>query len=230
MDEVERMFEKSGAKLNGHFLLASGRHSPVYWEKFQVLQFPDYTVRLCSMFARFFRKYNVQVVAGPTTGGVILAFETARQLAVRGIFAEKPVLKGPVPKPAAPVAGNAEGQGVSQAEGPVPNAEVPVMNTVEREHAAGRVFRRGFKIDPGERVLIVDDILTTGTSLKEVVDAVNEKKGTIVGISVLVDRSETPVDFGVPLFSCLRSLTPTYAPESCPLCAQNIPLVKPGSS
>ena len=78
-DSVESMFEKSGAVLNGHFLLASGRHSPVYWEKFQVLQFPEYTVALCTLFARFFRKYNVQLVAGPTTGGVILAFETARQ-------------------------------------------------------------------------------------------------------------------------------------------------------
>jgi orotate phosphoribosyltransferase len=187
IDNVEKIFEKSGAVLKGHFLLSSGKHSPVYWEKFQVLQYPEYTVGLCSMFARFFREYNVQVVAGPTTGGVILAFETARQLAVRGIFAEK-------------------------------------------GRSGGREFRRGFSISPGERVLIVDDILTTGGSVREVVDAVNAKKGLIVGIGVLVDRSETPVDFGVPLFSCLRSLTPTYDPETCPLCAQKIPLVKPGSS
>ena len=186
-DSVESMFEKSGAVLNGHFLLASGRHSPVYWEKFQVLQFPEYTVALCTLFARFFRKYNVQLVAGPTTGGVILAFETARQLAVRGIFAEK-------------------------------------------TSSGCREFRRGFNISPGERVLIVDDILTTGTSVREVVNAVNAKKGLVVGIAVLVDRSETPVDFGVPLFSCLHSVTETYAPENCPLCIQNIPLVKPGSS
>jgi len=202
-NDVERMFEKSGAVLKGHFLLASGRHSPVYWEKFQVLQFPEYTMALCSMFARFFRKYNVQLVAGPTTGGVILAFETARQLAVRGIFAEKPV----------PV--SSTGQALSKAEG---------------DSSGGRVFRRGFNICPGERVLIVDDILTTGSSVREVVDAVTAKKGLVVGIGVLVDRSETPVDFGVPLFSCLRSLTTTYDPEKCPLCAQKIPLVKPGSS
>ena len=188
MDEdVERMFEKSGAVLKGHFLLSSGRHSPVYWEKFQVLQFPEYTVQLCSMFQRFFRKHNPQVVAGPTTGGIVLAFETARQLGVRGIFAEK-------------------------------------------DNAGGRVFRRGFNISPGERVLLVDDILTTGGSINETMSAITKLGGNIIGIGVLVDRSDKPVDFGVPLFSCLRSVTPSYDPENCPLCAEKIPLVKPGSS
>jgi orotate phosphoribosyltransferase len=187
IEDVEKLFEKSGAVLKGHFLLSSGRHSPVYWEKFQVLQFPEYTVQLCTMFHRFFRKYNPQVVAGPTTGGVILAFETARQLGIRGIFAEK-------------------------------------------DSAGGRVFRRGFNIAPGERVLLVDDILTTGGSINETMSAITKLGGNIVGIGVLVDRSDKPVDFGVPLFSCLRSLTPTYDPENCPLCAQKIPLVKPGSS
>ena len=88
-DNVEQMFEKSGAVLEGHFLLASGRHSPVYWEKFQVLQFPEYTEQLCRMIADHFREQVIQVVAGPTTGGIILAYEVARQLGVRGIFAEK---------------------------------------------------------------------------------------------------------------------------------------------
>ncbi len=88
-DSVASMFEKSGAVLQGHFLLASGLHSPVYWEKFQVMQYPEYTERLCRMIADHFRKQGVQVVAGPTTGGIILAYEVARQLGVRGIFAEK---------------------------------------------------------------------------------------------------------------------------------------------
>ncbi len=186
-DNVERIFEKSGAVLKGHFLLSSGKHSPVYWEKFQVLQFPKYTMQLCGMFDNFFRKYNPQVVAGPTTGGVILAFETARQLGVRGIFAEK-------------------------------------------DNTGGRVFRRGFSISPGERVLLVDDILTTGGSVNETMAAITKLGGDIVGIGVLVDRSDKPVDFGVPLFSCLRSVTPSYDPGNCPLCSQKIPLVKPGSS
>lgn len=195
MNSAEKIFEQAGAILRGHFLLASGRHSPVYWEKFQVLQFPKYTEELCGMIASHFRQQNIQLVAGPTTGGVILAFETARQLGVRGIFAEKPVL--------------------SKAEG---------------EGGQGRIFRRGFNINPRERVLIVDDILTTGSSVREVIAAVAKQEGLVVGIGVLVDRSEQPVDFGVPLFSCLRSLTTTYVPEGCPLCAERLPLVKPGSS
>jgi len=185
-NNTEEIFQKSGALLKGHFLLTSGLHSPVYWEKFRVLQFPNYTEQLCRMIANHFRKQEIQVVAGPTTGGIILAFEVARQLGIRGIFAEK------------------EGE--------------------------ERAFRRGFNIDPGERVLIVDDILTTGNSIREVIGAVNKLGGKIIGIGVLVDRSEQATDFGVPLFSCHRAVTTTYKPEDCPLCAAKIPLVKPGSS
>jgi len=185
--EVEEIFEKSGAILKGHFLLASGLHSPIYWEKFRVLQYPNYTEQLCRKITAHFQKQKVQVVAGPTTGGIILAFEVARQLGVRGIFAEK-------------------------------------------EGAAERAFRRGFYIDSGERVLIVDDILTTGSSIRQVMSAVAQQGGIVIGIGILVDRAEQKMDFGVPLFSCLRSTTLTYQPEECPLCAAQIPLVKPGSS
>jgi orotate phosphoribosyltransferase len=185
-DKTEAIFQKSGALLKGHFLLTSGLHSPVYWEKFRVLQFPGYTEQLCRMIADHFRHENVQVVAGPTTGGIILAFEVARQLGVRGIFAEK------------------EGE--------------------------ERSFRRGFTIEPGERVLIVDDILTTGSSIREVIAAVKKLGGNIIGIGVLVDRSEQAADFGFPMFSCHRATTVTYRPEDCPLCAARVPLTKPSSS
>ncbi len=183
--DVEEMFEKSGAVLKGHFLLTSGLHSPVYWEKFQVLQFPNYTEQLCGMIASHFRKQKIQVVAGPTTGGIILAFEVARQLGVRGIFAEK------------------EGA------------------------TTGRAFRRGFTISSGERVLVVDDILTTGGSIREVMTAVTNRGGIVVGVGVLVDRSEQPVNFGVTFFSCHRATAQTYTPQNCPLCAAQMPLVKP---
>ena len=185
-EDIEKIFEKSGALLKGHFLLTSGLHSPIYWEKFRVLQFPHYTGQLCGMIADHFRKEEIQVVAGPTTGGIILAYEVARQLGVRSVFAEK------------------EGE--------------------------ERAFRRGFSIDAGERVLIVDDILTTGGSIHEVIAAVTRLGGKIIGIGVLVDRSEQDQEFGVPLFSCHRAITTTYQPEDCPLCAARIPLVKPGSS
>jgi orotate phosphoribosyltransferase len=187
MGNTEEIFEKSGAVMKGHFLLASGMHSPVYWEKFHVLQHPEYTEQLCRMIADHFRNEDIQVVAGPTTGGIILAFEVARQLGVRGIFAEK----------------DASGE---------------------------RSFRRGFEINRGERVLIVDDVLTTGGSIHEVIAAVNKTGGNIVGIGILVDRSQKKVDFGVPLFSCHRAEAISYQPDSCPLCAQNVPLVKFGTS
>lgn len=185
-DKTEAIFQKSGALLKGHFLLTSGLHSPVYWEKFRVLQFPAYTEQLCRMIANHFGNEKVQVVAGPTTGGIILAFEVARQLGVRGIFAEK------------------EGE--------------------------ERSFRRGFTVDADERVLIVDDILTTGSSIREVIAAVKKLGGNIIGIGVMVDRSEKAADFGFPLFSCHRAATVTYRPEDCPLCAAGVPLTKPGSS
>lgn len=185
-DHVIQLFKNAGAILEGHFLLASGLHSPVYWEKFRILQYPHYTVELCSLIANHFKKDNIQVVAGPTTGGIILAYEVARQLNVRGIFAEK------------------EGD--------------------------KREFRRGFSISPGERVLIVDDILTTGNSIMEVIEAVNQLKGEIIGIGVLVDRAEQQKDFGIPLFSCLRAQTETYRPSECPLCTAGVPLIKPGST
>jgi len=137
------------------------------------------------MIANHFQRQVIQVVAGPTTGGIILAFEVARQLGVRGIFAEK--------------------------------------------EGAERAFQRGFSIDPGERVLIVDDILTTGGSIGEVMAAVTKLGGKVIGIGVLVDRSEQKQEFGVPLFSCHRAITPTYTPQDCPLCAAQIPLVKPSS-
>ena len=86
-ESVEEIFEKTGAVLKGHFQLTSGRHSPIYWEKSQVLQFPRYTEQLCAMIATYYREQGIQVVAGPTIGGVILAYEVAGQLGMRGIFA-----------------------------------------------------------------------------------------------------------------------------------------------
>ncbi len=184
-DEVLDIFKTAGATKEGHFLLASGLHSPVYWEKFRILQYPALTEKLCRLIAQHFREQKIDVVAGPTTGGIILAFETARQLGVRSIFAEK--------------------------QGNV------------------RVFRRDFEISPGEHVLIVDDILTTGSSVRETISAVTKLGGIIVGIGVLVDRSEQNLEFDLPLFSCLRAPAVVYSPRECPLCAGHIPLVKPGA-
>jgi len=186
-DEAMKIFEMAGAVKEGHFLLTSGLHSPVYWEKFRILQYPNYTEKLCQLIAQYFKELDlkVELIAGPTTGGIIVAFETARQMGVKGIFAEKE-------------------EGI-------------------------RVFRRDFNIAPDERVLIVDDILTTGSSIRGTMSAVRKLGGIVIGVGVLVNRSAGEIDFGVPLFSCVRSSAVVYRADECPLCVAHIPLIRLGS-
>jgi orotate phosphoribosyltransferase len=186
--DAERVFRDSGALREGHFILASGRHSPLYLEKFQVLQHPADTERLCAAIASWAHSLDVETVAGPTTGGIILAHEVARQLGTRAIYAER--IEGP----------------------------------------SGREFRRGFAIAPGERVLVVDDIMTTGGSVQETIDAVRSAGGTVAGASVLVDRSGGATRLDVPLHSLWRLDIPSYAPAECPLCAKGILATHPGTT
>jgi len=201
---TEALFRASGAFREGHFLLKSGRHGDAYVEKFHVLSDPAATSELCGYWAADARGTDlapmVDVVAGPTTGGVILAFETARQLGVRSIFAEE----------------------VRDADG-----------------LTHREFRRGFRIEPGERVLLVDDILTTGGSLLAMLPAVEAMGGEIVECVVLVDRSGGRATLTSPTTGRtypLRALwqldLPTYepGPYTCPRCADGTDLSAPGST
>ena len=187
-EEVLQIFRDSGALLEGHFLLASGYHSAVYLEKFQVLQFPRYVEKLCKDIAERFAGDEVQVVIGPTTGGVLLAYEVAKNLGVRGIFAER----------------GDDGQ--------------------------GRVLRRGFEIKEGENVLLVDDILTTGGSVRDTMQVVEGYQGNLVGVAVLADRSGGAVDFGVPLEALLRLDVEKFAPDAIPDWLAAIPLTERGST
>ena len=201
---TEELFRSSGALKEGHFLLKSGKHSERYLEKFLVLQDPAATSELCGFWAARHRGPDgealVDVVAGPTTGGVILAFETARQLGVRSIFAEE----------------------VKAADG-----------------TARREFRRGFTLASGERVLLVDDILTTGGSLLAMIPAVEAFGAEIVTCAVMADRSgglaalTSPVTGrSYPLRALWQLQLPTYEPgaETCPACAAGVPLHAPGST
>ena len=185
---VESLFADAGALLDGHFLLKSGRHAGRYLEKFLVLQHPRYGVELCRRFAEVLAPYRPSIVVGPTTGGVLLSFETARQLggSVRAAFAE-PVATG------------------------------------------RRALRRGWAIAPDERVALVDDILTTGASLVETVDAVRAAGVEPVAAAVMVDRSLEAVDIGLPLHSLGRIEIASWEPEACEPCAAGIPVQKPGS-
>lgn len=98
------------------------------------------------------------------------------------------------------------------------------------EREGGKMtFRRGFTLEKGERVLIVEDIVTTGGSIKEVIDVVREFGGIPVAVSMLVDRSNGRVNFGdVPCTALLHMNVEAYKPEECPLCHEGVPLTKRG--
>jgi orotate phosphoribosyltransferase len=186
--DVERIFRDAGAFRDGHFVLASGKHSGQYLEKFQVLQWPAHTERLCETIAAWWRSAAPDTVAGPTTGGIILAHEVARQLGTRAVYAER------------------------------------------REDGPGRVFRRGFQLARGEHVLVVDDIMTTGGSVQETIDAVRAAGAEVIGAAVLVDRSGGHASLDVPLRSLWLLDVPSWEPADCPLCAQGVPFTKPGTT
>ena len=187
--EVERIFRDAGALRDGHFVLSSGRHSSQYLEKFQVLQWPRETERLCAAIAEWASGRRPETIAGPTTGGIILAHEVGRQLGLRAVYAER-----------------------------------------DESGGSARVFRRGFQLAPSERVLVVDDIMTTGGSVQETIDAVRRSGAEVVGAAVLVDRSGGTASLGVPLHALWSLEIPTYAAADCPLCASGRPVTKPGTT
>jgi len=201
---VEQLFAESGAYRTGHFKLKSGRHGDRYLEKFQVLQWPERVTEICRYMADAARAAagdaGIGAVVGPTTGGVLLAYEVARQLGVRGFFAEQ------VTNP----------DGTQQ-----------------------RGFRRGFRIEPGERVALVDDVVTTGASLLEMIPLIEAAGGELAATVVIVDRSDalealtSPATGRTYRAQPLWSLDlPTYeaGPDTCPGCRANLPLEAPGSS
>ncbi len=186
-DEVLQVFIDSGAMLTGHFKLTSGRHSDVYFEKFTILRQPPYVERLCREMANLFRADSIQLVVGPTTGGVLIAYEVAKALGTDSIYAEA------------------------------------------SEDGTSRIFKRGFSIQPGTRVLIVDDILTTGRSVREVIELCRGCDADIAGIGLLLDRSGGKVTFDYPLKALATVSAESWEPSDCPLCRKNVPITQRGS-
>ena len=98
----------------------------------------------------------------------------------------------------------------------------------ERENGK-MTLRRNFTIEPGQKVLVVEDVVTTGGSVREVIDIVREHGGEVVGLGVVVDRTGGKIDFGVPLESVISMEVVSFESDDCPLCKKGLPLVKPGS-
>jgi orotate phosphoribosyltransferase len=184
-NEILGIFRETGALLEGHFLLTSGKHSDVYFQCAKILQYPDYTKQICSLIAQQFESHEFETVIAPAMGGIIVGYEVARQLNKRFIFAER--------------------------------------------EDKSMTLRRGFGLNESEKVLVCEDVITTGGSVYEVINIVKELKAKVVGIGAIVDRSGGKVKFDYPLFTALQINAETFAPEDCILCRENIPFVKPGS-
>ena len=184
--EIVAALEETKALLHGHFKLTSERHSDYYCEKFNLLQWPHHTETVCKDIAQYIKHLAPTVVVGPTTAGMIIAYEVARHL----------------------------------------GTNVRTL-TAELNPNGGRCFPRSVRPQPGDRVLIVDDILTTGGSIRDTVEAVVRAGSIPVGVAVIVDRTNGSVDFGVPFHAAVTLSIQSFSPDECPLCKRNVPLVNP---
>ncbi|MCC6488254.1 MAG: orotate phosphoribosyltransferase [Candidatus Hydrogenedentes bacterium] len=183
--QVIDIFRATSALLEGHFVYTSGRHGSQFLQASRVLQFPNYTEKLCKAIAEKWAGDNIELVVGPATGGIILAYETARHLDCRAVFTEK----------------DEDGRTMS--------------------------LRRGFKLQPRTNVLVVEDIVTTGGSVKKTIDHLLERGARIAGVSVLIDRSGGEANFQCPYKPLAHLALRSYDPSECPGCADGIPLSDP---
>jgi orotate phosphoribosyltransferase len=186
--EVLDEFRAAGALLEGHFILSSGLRSSRYLQCARVLMDPRRAERLCQALAtRIGEKIGSQIdlVASPAMGGVVVGYEMGRQLGVPAIFFER-------------------------VEGKL-------------------VLRRGFTIAKGARVLMVEDIVTTGLSSRECIASIAEEGGVTLAAACLIDRSGGKADLGVPLFALTSLDIPAYPADALPPELAAIPAIKPGS-
>ncbi len=183
--EVLRLLRRTGAMLEGHFLLSSGLHSDRYFQCARLLQHPRHAARAGRLLAERCSALRPALVVSPAIGGIVIGHEVGRALGVRAVFTERE-------------------QGVMK-------------------------LRRGFEIAPGERVLVVEDVVTTGKSSLEAAAAVAAAGGRVVGLAAIVDRSGG-AKLPHPFRSLVRVKVAVWQPATCPLCRGGAaPAVKPGS-
>jgi len=184
-NEVIEIFRKSGALLEGHFILRSGLHSRQFFQCALALQSMPDVEKLGSAIAEKLRPLGAVTVVAPAMGGLVIGQEVARQLGVRFIFVEKEDGK--------------------------------------------LVLRRGFKIAAGEKILVLEDVVTKGGRVQETLAIVKAHGGKAVGIGMVVDRSNGSVNLGVPTFSLLALKVEAFEPDQLPPDLAGTPAVKPGS-
>lgn len=187
MNEVLDLFRKTGALLNGHFILRSGLHSREFFQCALLLQDTQAASRVCALLADKLRGFEATTVISPAVGGIIVGQEVGRHLGLRHIFAEK------------------DGEG-------------------------GLVLRRGFKIAPGERIIVAEDVVTRGGRVQETIQIVRDLGGVVAAAGSIVDRSGGSLpDFGCPFVSLVQMTPETFAPDQIPEDLRGIPAIKPGS-
>jgi orotate phosphoribosyltransferase len=184
-EDAVQIFRKTGALLEGHFVLRSGLHSRQFFQCALALQQMPIVERLGQALADKVRGLGAVTVISPAMGGLVIGQEVARQLGVRFIFVEKE-------------------------EGKL-------------------ALRRGFKIDAAEKILVVEDVVTKGGRVQETIDIVRANGGNVLGVAMIVDRSNGTVDLGVPMFSLIALKVETFPPDNLPADLQKIPATKPGS-
>jgi orotate phosphoribosyltransferase len=190
MDEEDILaeFRAAEALLEGHFVLSSGLHSPLYLQCARVLMDPSRASRLAHALASRLPleiRSGIEAVVSPAMGGIIIGHELGRSLGLEAMFLERP------------------------------------SGTFE--------LRRGFRLAPGQRILLVEDVVTTGLSSREAIAAVTAAGGEVVAAAALIDRSNGLADLGVPFFPLLRLDIPVYEPEAMPPELEALPVEKPGS-
>ncbi len=184
-DQLIEIFQKTGALLEGHFMLTSGRHSPTYFQCAKVLQYPEFLQKFSNEIVNHFQDIDIDIVITPAVGGIVLGTEIGRQLNKQTIFAER---------------------------------EQGVMT-----------LRRGFEITPESNVLVIEDVITTGGSVNEVIELVRDSGAKVVGVGVLVDRSGGKVKLHEKQFSVTELEAVSYGDDEIPDDLANIPVLKPGS-
>ena len=186
-DDVLNEFRDAGALREGHFVLSSGLHSPVFLQKNLVFMHADRCERLCRALADKITDTvgPVDVAISPAVGGIIPGYETARHLGVPSMYVERV-------------------DGVFK-------------------------LRRGFSVEPGQKVVMVEDIVTTGLSSRECIQAIRDAGGEVVAAACVVDRSGGRADVGVPLVALATLDVPAYPADALPPELAALPVEDPGS-